>query len=295
MIKTIKTKQFKILAALLVLVVSCIAWNATKVHALEITGANTEGYTVFGGGTITDGKLTNASIGVYITNDSQDDKYSVSNMKWMHDGTRWSSTDKVLYEGAYSTQKISAYYPYVENYTSGGISYDLTATQTEDTMKNDDLLYAAEKNLTGAQTDLTFKHLMSKLSVNVSGLGTEITGTPAPTITKVEIGGLATAAIFYPENGTLTVGSDLTGTTVAYASGTTYDALVFPANYSTLTVTATMSNDQVFTTTVACPAGGLAGGTAYTINLQVGQDAVVVGDIIAESWTPANGGGLATE
>lgn len=297
MIKTIKTKQFKILAALLalVLVVSCIAWNATKVHALEITGANTEGYTVVGGGTITDGKLTSASIGVYITNDSQDAKYSISNMKWTHDGTRWSSESKILYEGAYSTQKISAYYPYVANYTSGGISYSLTATQTEDTMKNDDLLYAAAKDLTAAQTDLTFKHLMSKLSVNVSGLGTEITEDPAPTVSKVEIGGLATAATFYPENGDFIVGSNLTGTTVAYAGGTTYDALVFPANYSTLTVTVTMSNGQVFTTTIACPAGGLAGGTAYTIELQVGQDAVVLGSIAADPWTPANGGDLATE
>ena len=50
MIKTIKTKQFKITALVLALVltVSCVMMNATKAHALEITGANTEGYTILG-------------------------------------------------------------------------------------------------------------------------------------------------------------------------------------------------------------------------------------------------------
>lgn len=292
----IKTKRFKIIAAVLalVLVISCILWNATRVHALEITGANTEGYTVFGGGTITDGKLTDASIGVYVTDDSQNDKYSISNMKWTHDGTSWSSESRVLYEGTYSTQKISAYYPYVENYTSGGIGYDLTAIQTEDTMKNDDLLYAAEKDLTAAETDLTFKHLMSKLSVNVTGIGTEVDSTA--TVSMVEIGGLATTATFYPENGNLTVGSDLSGTTVACESSTTYDALVFPANYSTLTVTVTMSNGQVFSTTVNCPEGGFTSGYQYTVTLRVGQDQVILGGITADLWgTAIDGGDLATE
>ena len=112
MIKTIKTKQFKITALVLALVltVSCVMMNATKAHALEITGANTEGYTILGGGTLADGKLTNASIGVYVTGGSAD-KYNGANIKWTHDGTAWDSKTDILYEGANSQQKISAYYP----------------------------------------------------------------------------------------------------------------------------------------------------------------------------------------
>ena len=109
MIRTIKTKQFKITALVLALVltVSCVLWNTTKVHALEITGANTEGYTVLGGGTLADGKLTNASIGVYVTGGSAD-KYNGTNIQWTHDGSGWDSKTDVLYEGANSQQKISA-------------------------------------------------------------------------------------------------------------------------------------------------------------------------------------------
>lgn len=103
MIKTIKTKQFKITALVLALVltVSCVLWNTTKAHALEITGANTEGYTVLGGGTLADGKLTDATIGVYVT-DGSADKYNGANIQWTHDGSRWDSDTDVLYEGANS-------------------------------------------------------------------------------------------------------------------------------------------------------------------------------------------------
>ena len=105
MIKTIKTKQFKITALVLALVltVSCVMMNATKAHALEITGANTEGYTILGGGTLADGKLTNASIGVYVTGGSAD-KYNGENIQWTHDGSGWDSKTDVLYEGANSQQ-----------------------------------------------------------------------------------------------------------------------------------------------------------------------------------------------
>lgn len=56
---------------------------------------------------------------------------------------RLGSKTDVLYEGANSQQKISAYYPYIENYTSGGVTFNLTAEQSADTMKADDLLYGS--------------------------------------------------------------------------------------------------------------------------------------------------------
>jgi len=301
MIRTIKTKQFKITAALLALVltVSCVMMNATKAHALEITGANTEGYTILGGGTLADGKLTNASIGVYVTGGSAD-KYNGTNIQWTHDGTKWATNDKVLFEGNNSQQKISAYHPYIENYTSGGVNYTLTATQDEDSLKNDDLMYASATDLKGAVKDLTFNHIMTKLVVNVTTLGTEI--APGTKISKVEIGGLAATATFDPENGTLTAGNDLSGSTVVYGTGTSFEALVFPTACSTLTVTVTMEDARVFTTTVNCPVidtnanvTGLAGGTQYNIALQVGQDKVTIGSITASPWGYAAGGVLKTE
>lgn len=296
MIRTIKTKQFKITAFVLALVltVSCVMINATKAHALEITGANTEGYTVLGSGTLADGKLTNASIGVYVTGGSAD-KYNGANIQWTHDGSGWDSETDVLYEGANSQQKISAYYPYIENYTSGGVTFNLTAEQSADTMKADDLLYAAATELSNARTDINFTHLMTKLNVEVTSLGSEV--EDGDEINKVEISDLAKAATFYPEDGTLTAGTELTGSTIAYDNGTTYEALVFPTACSSVTVKVTMNSGKVFTTTVDLAGinNELAGGYQYNISLQVGQDVVTIGGITAESWLPSTGGVLETE
>lgn len=296
MIRTIKTKQFKITALVLALVltVSCVLWNTTKVHALEITGANTEGYTVLGGGTLADGKLTDATIGVYVTGGSAD-KYNGANIKWTHDGSRWDSDTDVLYEGANSQQKISAYYPYIENYTSGGVSFNLTAEQSADTMKADDLLYAAATELSNARTDINFTHLMTKLNVEVTSLGSEV--EDGDEINKVEISDLAKAATFYPENGTLTADNELTGSTVAYNNGTTYEALVFPTECSFVTVKVTMNSGKVFTTTVdlATVDNQLESGVQYNIKFQVGQDKVTIGSITASPWGYAAGGVLETE
>ena len=296
MIRTIKTKQFKITALVLALVltVSAVMMNATKAHALEITGANTEGYTVLGGGTLADGKLTNASIGVYVTGGSAD-KHNGANIQWTHDGTSWDSKTDVLYEGANSQQKISAYYPYIENYTSGGVTFNLSAEQSADTMKADDLLYAAATELSNVRTDINFTHLMTKLNVEVTSLGSEV--EDGDEINKVEISDLAETATFYPENGTLTADNELTGSTVAYNNGTTFEALVFPTECSSVTVKVTMNSGKVFTTTVDLAGinNELAGGYQYNISLQVGQDVVTIGGITAESWLPSTGGVLETE
>lgn len=296
MIRTIKTKQFKITALVLALVltVSCVMMNATKAHALEITGANTEGYTILGGGTLADGKLTNASIGVYVTGGSAD-KYNGANIQWTHDGSGWDSKTDVLYEGANSQQKISAYYPYIENYTSGGVTFNLTAEQRADTMKADDLLYAAATELSNARTAINFTHLMTKLNVEVTSLGSEV--EDGDEINKVEISDLAKAATFYPENGTLTADNELTGSTVAYNNGTTYEALVFPTECSSVTVKVTMNSGKVFTTTVdlATVDNQLESGVQYNINFQVGQDKVTIGSITASPWGYAAGGVLKTE
>ena len=296
MIRTIKTKQFKITALVLALVltVSCVMMNATKAHALEITGANTEGYTILGGGTLADGKLTNASIGVYVT-DGSADKYNGANIQWTHDGSRWDSETDVLYEGANSQQKISAYYPYIKNYTSGGVTFNLTAEQSADTMKADDLLYAAATELSNARTAINFTHLMTKLNVEVTSLGSEV--EDGDEINKVEISDLAKAATFYPENGTLTADKEPTGSTVAYNNGTTYEALVFPTECSSVTVKVTMNSGKVFTTTVdlATVDNQLESGVQYNIKFQVGQDAVTIGEISAMPWGYAAGGVLETE
>ena len=186
-------------------------------------------------------------------------------------------------------------FPYIENYTSGGVSFNLTAEQSADTMKADDLLYAAATKLSNARTDINFTHLMTKLNVEVTSLGSEV--EDGDEINKVEISDLAQTATFYPEDGTLTADTELNGSTVAYNNGATYEALVFPTECSSVTVKVTMNSGKVFTTTVdlATVDNQLESGVQYNIKFQVGQDVVTIGSITAMPWGYAAGGVLETE
>ena len=293
--QTEQKKHYKIIAVLiaLILILTCIFRNQTSVRALEITSANTSGYNVIGGFTLDNGVLKNATIGVYVTHDQTEKaNYKAENAKWTNDGTSWSSATEVLYAGSDFEQEISAYYPYVKGYTgTGGIEYNLTAVQTADTMKADDLMYAAATKLDGAKTSLTFNHLMTKMKLAVTP-GEEL--LDGEEIAKVEIRGLAAKATFHPENGALTTNTETLGFTTAYYNSEEgiYEALVFPAQYANLTIVITTSNDRVFKTTVTCPTGGLLGGYQYSVTIGVGQDVVSSITVTVDSWQEVNGGDL---
>lgn len=296
--QTEQKKHYKIIAVLiaLILILTCIFRNQTSVRALEITSANTSGYNVIGGFTLDNGVLKYAKIGVYVTHNQTDKaNYKAENAEWTHDGTSWSSGTEVLYAGSDFEQTISAYYPYVQYYTgTGGIEYNLTAVQTADTMKADDLMYAAATKLNGAKTSLTFNHLMTKMKLAVTP-GEEL--LDGEDIAKVEIRGLAAKATFHPEDGTLTTNTGTLGFTTAYYNGEdgNYEALVFPAEYANLTIVVTTSNDRVFKTTVTCPEEGLLGGYQYTVAIGVGQDVVSSIAVTADSWQEVIGGALENE
>ena len=282
MIRTIKTKQFKITALVLALVltVSCVMMNATKAHALEITGANTEGYTILGGGTLADGKLTNASIGVYVTGGSAD-KYNGANIKWTHNGTSWTADSSILFEGADSNQKISAYYPYAENVTAGSV----TVTASEQT----DWLVAPATDLTSSNVNLNMTHALTKLVINPSTFGSEVDNT---SIAKIEVGGMyASGDLNIADNSWSNLSSP--NATLEMKNN---ELLVIPmASCTSFDVVITMEDNRVFTTTVTCPDGKLEAGTQYNIKLKIGQDVVVLGGITATPWgAPVDGGTLET-
>ena len=286
MIRTIKTKQFKITAALLALVltVSCVAWNATRVHAQELEINNTSVQTFAGSRAITNGKLVGAAdapvdIGIFVTNGSAD-KYNATNVQWTHNGTSWTADSSILFEGADSNQKISAYYPYTENVTAGSV----TVTASEQT----DWLVATSQDLTSSNVNLNMTHALTKL-VLVPTFGTELT---SQTIASVEVGGMYAS-------GDLNI-ADNSWSNLSSANATfemkNNELLVIPMDSCTsFDVVITMEDNRVFTTTVTCPNGKLEAGTQYNISLQVGQDKVTIGSITASPWGYATGGVLETE
>ena len=287
MIRTIKTKQFKITAALLALVltVSCVAWNATRVHAQELEINNTSVQTFAGSRAITNGKLVGAAdasvdMGVFVTGGSAD-KYNASNMHWHHNGDHWDCTRPALFEGASSQQKIYAYSPFLPEDGSDGV---ITVTASEQT----DWLVAPATDLTSSNVNLNMTHALTKL-VLVPTFGTELT---SQTIASVEVGGMYAS-------GNLSI-VDNSWSNLSSANATlemeNNELLVIPMDSCTsFDVVITMEDNRVFTTTVTCPNGKLEAGTQYNINLQVGQDKVTIGSITASPWGYATGGVLETE
>ena len=288
MIRTIKTKQFKITALVLALVltVSCVLWNTTKVHAQELEINNTSVQTFAGSRAITNGKLVGAAdasvdIGIFVTNGSAD-KYNATNVKWTHNGTSWTAASPILYEGADSIQKISAYYPYVEGSTGS-----VTVIASEQT----DWLVATLQDLTSSNVNLNMTHALTKLVINPSTFGSEVDNT---SIAKIEVGGMYAS-------GDLKI-SDNSWSNLSSANATlkmkNNELLVIPmASCTSFDVVITMSDDRTFTTTVSLAGSNnkLAAGTQYNISLQVGQDKVTIGSITASPWTSMTGGNLATE
>ena len=186
MIRTIKTKQFKITALVLALVltVSCVMWNTTKVHAQELEINNTNVQTFAGSRAIENGKLVGAAdapaeIGIFIT-DGSADKYNATNVKWTHDGTSWTADSSILFEGADSNQKISAYYPYTET-TNGSIA--ITLPEAYDANYDQyDYLYGEYHPLSSNPATIRMEHLMAKVTVNVQDWGTELAGDDVKSI-----------------------------------------------------------------------------------------------------------------
>lgn len=221
-----------------------------------------------------------ADMGVFVTGGSAD-KYNATNMHWQHDGDHWDCTKTVLFEGASSTQKIYAYYPYVDA-TTGSVT--VTASEQKD------WLVATATDLTSNVVNLTMTHALAKLVLKPT-FGTELT---SQTITSVKVEGLYAS-------GTLNVSdnswSDLpeANTILAMANN---ELLVIPMESCTsLPITITMEDNRKFKTTISLATvdNKLEAGVQYNIALQVGQDKVTLGDITASPWGYAAGGVLETE
>ena len=290
MIRTIKTKQFKITVFVLALVltVSCVLWNTTKVHAQELEINNTNVQTFAGSRAITNGKLVGAAdasvdMGVFVTGGSAD-KYNASNMHWHHNGDHWDCTRPALFEGANSSQKIFAYSPFLPEDGSDGVIHVTASEQT-------DWLVAPATDLTSSNVNLNMTHALTKLVINPLTFGSEVDNT---SIAKIEVGGMYAS-------GDLNI-ADNSWSNLSSANATlemkNNELLVIPmASCTSFDVVITMSDDRTFTTTVSLAGSDnkLAAGTQYNISLQVGQDKVTIGSITASPWGYATGGVLETE
>ena len=300
MIKTLKTKQFKITAFVLavVLTLSCVFWNSTKVHALEIDGANVQTFNL-DGSTTSSSALTSGSFSLFFNCGTDDDsKYVADCEKWTYTDGEWqfdatgTDAEQLLWKGGNAEVSYIATYPYRgDKYAHitgdhGGMLEAVPADQTDETRWNEfDVLWASGTTTDGS-LDINFKHLYTKLQVNMT-YGPEVEA--AQTVTSVTIGGTRIQRYFNYNTLEWTNNLDadiqdikaLGLDTATEGYGSTYEALILPQE-AAVTITVVMSDGSVFTTTLE--SYNFQSGYQYNIDLQVGEEIVVLEGITAEGW-----------
>ena len=309
MIKTLKTKQFKITALVLavVLTLSCVFWNSTKVHALEIDGANVQTFNL--DGSSTSSALTSGSFSLFFNCGTDDDSKFVADCeKWTYTDGKWQfdktgiDTEQLLWKGGNAEVKWVAAYPYRDDKYShvagehGGMDEKVPADQTDKAKWSEfDVLWASGTTTDGS-LDINFKHLYTKFSVNLT-YGTEV--ADGVTVKSVTIGGTYIVRNFNYASQTWGIAlSDITDInalgldTATNGYDATYEALILPQTAAPK-ITIEMSDGRIFATTLT--EQEFVSGTQYNIKLKVGQEVVVLDNITATPWgAPVDGGKLET-
>ena len=213
-------------------------------------------------------------------------KYNADNVEWVHDGTDWYSNSTMLYEGE-NKQKICALSPYVDGASAEGVT--ITADGVTD------YLVASQTSITSNPVDICMSHALTKLVLQPT-FGNEVTDQ---TIASVEVGGMYASGTLNIKENSWSDQGEATATLSMNKVNGNYEVLVIPMpSCQSFPMVITMKSGRVFKATISLDnvESKLAGGTQYTITLQVGQDTVAIGGITADSWgTPVVGGDLETE
>ena len=236
--------------------------------------------------------LVEGSMGVFVTSTSGG-RYEGSNIKWTYNnGWNLDAATVVLYENDDTKQQIGAYYPYTAELTDEGkFAIELPEVFGSD-YEDYDYLYADYAALGSNPVIIGMNHLLSKVTVSISTMGTEISSDAVQSISLFNVP--RTASWEVPTS-TLTDLGIANETTTLYANDTNDDEVVdhyvgyaLPNAATTLGIRVTMDSGRSFAAQAPI-IGGLASGNHYLIRMKLGKDAVTVGNITIGDWgTPEN-------
>ena len=236
--------------------------------------------------------LVEGSMGVFVTSTSGG-RYEGSNIKWTYNnGWNLDAATVVLYENDDTKQQIGAYYPYTAELTDEGkFAIELPEVFGSD-YEDYDYLYADYAALGSNPVIIGMNHLLSKITVSISTMGTELSNDAVQSISLFNVP--RTASWEVPTS-TLTDLGIANETTTLYANDTNDDEVVdhyvgyaLPNAATTLGIRVTMDSGRSFAAQAPIT-DGLASGNHYLISMKLGKDAVTVGNITIGDWgTPEN-------
>lgn len=236
--------------------------------------------------------LVEGSMGVFVTSTSGG-RYEGSNIKWTYNnGWELDDATVVLYENDDTKQQIGAYYPYTAELTDEGkFAIELPEVFGSD-YEDYDYLYANYVALSNNPATIAMNHLLSKVTVSISTMGTELSNDVVQSISLFNVP--RTASWTVPTNDLSDFGT-ANQTTTLYANDTNDDQKVdnyvgyaLPNATTTLGIRVTMDSGRSFAAQAPIT-DGLASGNHYLVSMKLGKDAVTVGNITIGDWgTPEN-------
>lgn len=241
--------------------------------------------------------LTGGSIGVYV-HSATGDSYKGDNIKWTYRNGFWEldAETVVLFENNSEKQQIAAYYPYAEP-TEDQIQITLPEAYGDD-YDNYDYLYGEYAPLTSNPAAIKMKHLMSKVTVNVT-TGTDIDAGDG--VKSVELVGVPRTADWTLPDATLSnygTNADI----ALYGNGLTYCGYALPNEAESLALRITTDSGRLFTLTALLDNAEtiydtevLSSGIHYTISVKVGKDKVTIEQISTSDFDSPFGDGWNNE
>ena len=247
--------------------------------------------------TINNDNLEGGSIGVYVSSETGG-RYSGDNIKWTYNNGYWELDDEtvVLFENNGEKQQIAAYYPYAEP-TAGKVQITLPEAYGDD-YDNYDYLYGEYAPLTSNPATIKMKHLMAKVTVNLT-TGTDIDAGDG--VKSVELVGVPCTADWTLPN--VTLSNHGTNADIAlYGEGSTYCGYAIPNGAASLALRITTDSGRLFTltalldkTTTTDTVETLTSGTHYIISVKVGKDKVTIEQISTSDFDSPFGDGWSNE
>ena len=235
---------------------------------------------------------TGSDLGLFIDY-GDGDYYSKDNVRWVNNNGTWTPENQVLWKNAKSPVGIFAYAPHTsgaDDHTS--VEFSIPSNQTGGTSSADFLWnsmpgFVPADGLVDQKLNITFSHVLVKLKVNLT-FGNEF--GDAHSVKDVILNGTSSK-----------IRCDLAGRTVSdldqsssndismcNTSDYVYEAIFFPGKgqkNGARMLTVVMSDNKAYNVTIDSDLE-LLGGYAYTMNVKVGKDRVLAGNVNVIEWQP---------
>jgi len=237
-------------------------------------------------------EYTGSDLGLFIDY-GDGDYYSKDNVRWVNNSGTWTPESQTLWKNAQSRVGIYAYAPHIsgaDDHTS--VEFSIPSNQVKGTSSADFLWHINSSfvpayHLINQKLNITFSHVLVKLKVNLT-FGNEFGDSHS--VKEVILNGTSSKIRCNLAN--MTVDdldqSSSNDISMCNTSDYVYEAIFLPGKgqkSGARMLTVVMSDNKVYNVTLDSDLD-LYSGYAYTMNVKVGKDRVLAGNVNVIEWQP---------